>query len=120
MKTILIADDMAFSRAIIKTFISKLDIEVVGEAENGKDAVEKYKKLMPDIVTMDITMDGGDGIEALREIMQYNPEAVVFIISSTGSQKYKIDETMELGAKKVFKKPIEKDEFIHEIKKYID
>ena len=119
MKTMLIVDDVAVSRTVIKAFLSELDVKIIGEADGGKDAVEKYKKFMPDIVTMDIAMNDGDGLGALKEIMEYNPKATVILVSSLGGQKFHINEATELGAKKVFAKPLQKDLFITEIKKLL-
>ena len=68
MKRVLIVDDASFMRMSIKNMLANYDFEVVGEAENGVMAIEKYKELQPDIVTMDITMPEMDGLEALREI----------------------------------------------------
>ena len=120
MKTILIADDVAFSRDIIKIFIDGLDLEVAGEATNGIEAIAKYKRLKPDILTLDLNMHEMGGTEALKEILKFDPEAVVIIISSTGDQLNKISEVMKIGAKAVFTKPFEKEPFIEELKKYLD
>ena len=68
MKRVLIVDDASFMRMSIKNMLANYDFEIVGEAENGVMAIEKYKELQPDIVTMDITMPEMDGLEALREI----------------------------------------------------
>ena len=77
MAKILIVDDAAFMRMMIKNILIKEGYEVVGEAENGAQAVEKYKELSPDLVTMDITMPEKDGISALKEIMKINKVAKV-------------------------------------------
>src|SRR5690625_7886327 len=85
-KTVLIVDDAAFMRMMIKDILNKNDFEVVGEAENGVQAVEQYKELQPDLVTMDITMPEMDGIAALKEIKQMNPSAIVIMCSAMGQQ----------------------------------
>ena len=77
MAKILIVDDAAFMRMMIKNILIKEGYEVVGEAENGAQAVEKYKELTPDLVTMDITMPEMDGITAVKEIMKVNKGAKV-------------------------------------------
>ena len=120
MKTMLIVDDSDFMRALLKMLINDLDINVIGEAENGTIAVEKYKELSPDIVTMDIIMDeSGGGMRALKEIMEYDPNAVVVIISSSAGQKHMIEQAMELGAKAFFMKPVDKHKFAQEIKRLL-
>jgi two-component system chemotaxis response regulator CheY len=110
MKTMLIVDDSSYMRDVIKVFAGKLNIDVIGEAESGKDGVEQYIKLMPDIVILDLIMDDVDGLEALKKIRGHNPDAAVIMISSTAKQIDK--EATLLGAKKVFKKPIDKKEFM--------
>jgi len=100
----LIVDDSACSRAIIRHAVSKLDVKIVGEANNGKKGVELYLKLVPDIVTMDLAMHDGCGIEALKEIMSINNNASVIVISSIGRQEKVAAEATALGAKKVLDK----------------
>jgi len=112
MKTVLVVDDSAFMRNMIKKHISELDITVVGEAEDGKEAVAKYIEFKPDIVTLDLAMIDHDGIEALREIKQHDPEAKIVIVSSTTDQDSIIDEVNELGALAVLNKPIVKDDLV--------
>ena len=119
MKTVLIVDDVPVSRTVIEVNLKGLDVEVIGEAANGKEAVEKYVELDPDIVIMDIAMHEMNGIDALKAIMQYDPDAAVVIISSIGDQRFQIYEAMDAGAKAVLKKPIEKDKFIAEITKLL-
>lgn len=72
---ILVVDDAAFMRMMLKDILTKNDFEIVGEAEDGKKALEKYKELQPDLVTMDITMPEMDGIEAVKQIKNFDPEA---------------------------------------------
>jgi len=81
---ILIVDDAAFMRMMIKDILEKNDYEVVGEAQDGVEAVEKYKELSPDLVTLDITMPEKDGITALKEIMAEDPNAKVIMCSAMG------------------------------------
>ena len=78
---------------------------MVGEADSETGGGLKYKELMPDIVTMDLAMDDGDGIEAIREIMSHNPNANVIVVSSTAGQEPIVREAMELGAKAILSKP---------------
>ena len=79
MATILIVDDAAFMRMMIKDILSKNGYEVVGEAENGAKAIEKYKELNPDLVIMDITMPEVDGIQAVKEIKKVNSNSKIIM-----------------------------------------
>lgn len=85
---ILIVDDAAFMRMMIKDILSKNGYDVVGEAADGAQAVEKYKETQPDLVTMDITMPEMDGITALKEIKKLNPAAKVIMCSAMGSRRW--------------------------------
>lgn len=86
MSRILIVDDAAFMRMMLKDILEKNGYQVVGEASNGIKAIELYKKDRPDIVTMDITMPEMDGIEALKEIMSFDPKANIIMCSAMGQQ----------------------------------
>ena len=112
MKTVLVVDDSAFMRNSIIRHLSDCDIRVVGEAENGKIAVEKYIELKPDIVTLDLAMLDYDGIEALKDIKQHDPNAMVIVISSTTDQESVAAEAMALGAHTIINKPIIKDDLL--------
>ncbi|WP_117169699.1 response regulator [Paraliobacillus sediminis] len=113
---ILIVDDAAFMRMMIKDILSKNGFEVVGEAQDGVQAVEKYKELTPDLVTMDITMPEKDGIAALKEIKAINPDAVVLMCSAMGQQAMVID-AIQAGAKDFIVKPFQADRVIEAIQK---
>ncbi|HBI92519.1 MULTISPECIES: response regulator [Terrisporobacter] len=108
MKRVLIVDDAAFMRMTIKNMLSNYEYEIVGEAENGLEAVEKYKELSPDIVTMDITMPELDGIQALRMIKKLNPGASVVMVSALG-QEAKMKEAIIYGAKGFIVKPFKEE-----------
>jgi len=112
MKTVLIVDDSSFMRNIIKKHLDELDVTIVGEAGDGKEAVDKYKELNPDIVTLDLAMLDNDGIEALRVIREHDPNADVIIISSTTDQVTIVDQVTSLGACAIINKPIVKNELI--------
>jgi two-component system chemotaxis response regulator CheY len=115
---VLIVDDAAFMRMMIKDILSKNGYEVVGEACDGAQAVEKYKELTPDLVTMDITMPEMDGITALKEIKQLNPDAKIIMCSAMGQQAMVID-AIKAGAKDFIVKPFQADRVLEAIKKTI-
>ena len=98
MSKIMIVDEATFMRVTKKNRLKKSIHEVVGEAENGWVAVEKYKMLMPDIVTMDITMPEMDGLAALKEIIKLNQSARVIMVSAMGQEAMVRDAIMN-GAK---------------------
>ena len=116
MAKVLIVDDAAFMRISIKNMLTKNGYEVVGEAENGKIGVEKFKELSPDIVTMDITMPELSGLDALREIMKINAAAKVIMVSAMGQEAMVRDAIMS-GAKGFIVKPFKEDGIISAIQK---
>lgn len=113
---ILIVDDAAFMRMMIKDILSKNGFDVVGEAQDGSQAIEKYKELEPDLVTMDITMPEMDGITALKEIKKINPDAKIIMCSAMGQQAMVID-AIQAGAKDFIVKPFQADRVLEAIKK---
>lgn len=115
-KRILIVDDAAFMRMMIKEILSKNGFEVVGEASDGAQAVEKYKELSPDLITLDITMPEMDGISALKEIKKMDPNAKVIMCSAMGQQAMVID-AIQAGAKDFIVKPFQADRVIEAITK---
>ncbi len=115
-KRVLIVDDAAFMRMLLKDIITKAGFEVVGEASNGKEAVEKYKELKPDIVTMDITMPEMNGIEAVKEIKKIDPNANIIMVSAMGQQAMVI-EAIQAGAKDFIVKPFQPARVIEALKK---
>ncbi len=117
-QTVLIVDDAAFMRMMIKDILSKNGYDVVGEAQDGQEAVEKYKELQPDLVTMDITMPEMDGIAALKEIQGINGEAKVIMCSAMGQQAMVID-AIQAGAKDFIVKPFQADRVIEAISKVL-
>ena len=117
-KQILICDDAAFMRMMLKDILVKEGYEVVGEAVNGADGVEKYNSLKPDLVTMDITMPDMDGITALKAIKQCDPSAKVIMCSAMGQQAMVV-ESIQAGARDFIVKPFQKDRVIEAIKKVI-
>ena len=115
---ILIVDDAAFMRMMIKDILTKNDYEVVGEAENGLKAVEKYKELGPDLVLMDITMPELDGIQAVKQIKEFDPDAKVVMCSAMGQQAMVI-ESIQAGAKDFIVKPFQAERVIEAIQKVL-
>jgi len=109
-------DDAAFMRMMIKDILTKNDFEVVGEAADGIQAIEKYKELSPDLVTMDITMPEMDGITALKEIKTFDPAAKIIMCSAMGQQAMVID-AIQAGAKDFIVKPFQADRVIEAIQK---
>ena len=103
-KNILICDDAAFMRMMIKDILTKNGYNIVGEAENGAKAVEKYAELKPDLVLMDITMPEMDGIEALKKIKAADANASIIMCSAMGQQAMVI-ESIQSGAKDFIVKP---------------
>jgi two-component system chemotaxis response regulator CheY len=111
MKRVLVVDDAAFMRLSLKTILERNGFEVIGEAVNGRDAIEKYKILKPEIVTMDITMPDMDGIQALSEIIKIDSKANVVILSAMG-QEPRIREAITLGAKGFIVKPFKEENLV--------
>lgn len=104
MKRILIVDDAAFMRMMLKDILTKNGFEICGEACNGKDALEKYKELNPDLVTLDITMPDMDGLTALKELRIIDNDVRVIMCSAMGQQAMVI-EAIQNGAKDFIVKP---------------
>ncbi len=117
-KRILIVDDAAFMRMMIKDILSKNGYEVVGEAENGARAIEKFKELTPDLVIMDITMPEVDGIQAVKEIKKSNGEAKIIMCSAMGQQAMVI-ESIQAGARDFIVKPFQAERVLEAVKKVI-
>lgn len=113
---VLIVDDALFMRMMIRDILNKDGFDVVGEAENGVEAIEKYKELKPDIVTMDIVMPEMDGIEAVRQIMKSDPAAKVLMCSAMGQQPLVV-EALEAGAKDFIIKPFQPSKVIEAVEK---
>lgn len=116
---VLIVDDLAFIKLIIKDTLGKTGFEVAGEASNGVEAIEQYKRLHPDIVLMDITMPKMDGIQALQEIVKIDPQAKVIMCSALGQQKL-IIQSIQLGAKDFIVKPFKPERIVGAIKKALN
>lgn len=104
MPTVMIVDDALFMRVTIANMFKEWGFDVIGEASNGKQAVEKYRELQPDLVTMDVTMPVMSGLEAVKNIMPEFPDANIIMITALGKQKLVV-EAIEHGAKDFVTKP---------------
>jgi two-component system chemotaxis response regulator CheY len=113
---VLIVDDAAFMRMMIKDILKKNNFDVVGEAGDGAQAIDLYKELSPDLVTMDITMPEMDGITSLKEIKKHDPNAKVIMCSAMGQQAMVID-AIQAGAKDFIVKPFQADRVLEAINK---
>ena len=114
--TVLVCDDAIFMRTMISDILSQAGFEVVGEAESGVQAVDKYRQLKPDLVTMDIVMPDMGGIEAVREICKTDPDAKILMCSAMGQQALVI-EAIQAGAKDFVVKPFQQDRVLSAIEK---
>ncbi|MBQ9928065.1 MAG: response regulator [Lachnospiraceae bacterium] len=117
-KNILVVDDAAFMRMMIKDILTKNGYNVIGEAENGAKALEKYNELKPDLVLMDITMPEVDGIQALKNIKAADSGAMVIMCSAMGQQAMVI-EAIQGGAKDFIVKPFQPDRVLEAVKKVV-
>lgn len=117
-KNILICDDAAFMRMMIKDILTKNGYTVVGEAENGQIATEKYTELKPDLVLMDITMPEMDGIQALKKIKESDADAKVIMCSAMGQQSMVI-EAIQSGARDFIVKPFQPERVLEAVSKVV-
>ena len=117
-KNILICDDAAFMRMMIKDILSKNGYNIAGEAENRIKAIEKYNETKPDLVLMDITMPEMDGIQALKKIKEADANACVIMCSAMGQQAMVI-EAIQSGAKDFIVKPFQAERVLEAVKKVV-
>jgi two-component system chemotaxis response regulator CheY len=118
MAKIMICDDAAFMRMMIKDILTKNSYEIAAEAENGAVAVEKYSEAKPDLVLMDITMPDMDGIQALKKIKEIDPAANIIMCSAMGQQAMVI-EAIQSGAKDFIVKPFQAERVLEAVKKVV-
>lgn len=116
--TVLIVDDAIFMRTMIADILKQVDFEVVGEASNGNEAVQKYKELMPDLVTMDIVMPDMGGIDAVREIMKQDPNARILMCSAMGQQGLVV-EAIQAGARDFVVKPFQPSRVLEAVQRLL-
>ncbi len=121
MAKVLVVDDALFMRKMLSDILQKEGIEICGEAENGKEAIEKYQQLKPDLVTMDIVMpkiDEIDGIGAVKEIMKVESQAKIIMVSAMG-QHGLVVEAIQAGAKDFVTKPFQPSRVIEAVKRVL-
>jgi len=117
-KRILVVDDAAFMRMMLKNILTKNGYVAVGEAENGAVAVDKFTNLRPDLVTMDITMPEMDGITAVREILKIDAQAKIIMCSAMGQQAMVI-ESIQAGARDFIVKPFQPERVVEAVSKVL-
>ncbi len=117
-KRVLIVDDAVVMRMMIKGILSKNGYEIVGEAQNGVEAVEKYRSLIPDLVTMDMVMPEMDGITAVKQIVAGDPNARIIMCTSMGQQALVV-EAIQAGAKSFITKPFQPPKILETIQKVL-
>lgn len=113
-KLILVADDAAFMRKMIRMTLSEVSLNNIVEAKDGVEAVDLFKEKHPDLVLLDITMEKKTGLEALAEIMQADPEARVIMCTAIGQQQTVMD-ALALGACDYVIKPFQKDKLVEAV-----
>ncbi len=117
-KTLLVTDDAAIIRAKIKEVAMSVGWTIVGEAKNGKEAVEKYAQLRPMVMTVDLVMPEYDGIYALREVLALDPNAKVVVISAIG-QKHILKDAFQIGAADFVVKPFDKAILVKTLEQFV-
>ena len=118
MATVLIVDDASFMRGSLRFIVEFGGHKVVGMAKDGTEALKLFKRMKPDVVTLDILMKGMDGISVLKGIMDEDPEAKVIMVTALG-QEEKQDEARSLGASGYIRKPFKQTEIVDEIKRVL-
>jgi two-component system chemotaxis response regulator CheY len=116
-KTLVVTDDAAIIRQKVKEAARSAGWEIVGEARNGKEAIERYLELRPTLITIDLVMPEYDGIYALREIMTADPNAKVIVVSAIG-QKSVLQDAFRLGAVDFIVKPFDKQALIKTLEQF--
>ncbi len=116
--TVLVCDDAIFMRTMITDILTQAGYEVVGEAESGSQAVDKYRQLKPDLVTMDIVMPDMGGIEAVRAICKEYPDAKILMCSAMGQQALVV-EAIQAGAKDFVVKPFQPSRVLEAVQRML-
>ena len=116
--TVLICDDAIFMRTMIGDILRQAGFQVVGEAENGQQAIDKYRTLRPDFVTMDIVMPEMGGIDAVKEIIREDPQAKILMCSAMGQQALVV-EAIQAGAKDFVVKPFQPSRVLEAVQRVL-
>jgi len=116
--TVLVCDDALFMRTMVKDILTQAGFTIVGEAENGKRAVEQYAALKPDLVTMDIIMPEMGGIEAVKKIIETDPQARILMCSAMGQQAL-VSEAIAAGAKDFVVKPFQPSRVLEAVQRVL-
>lgn len=117
-RRVLIVDDAVVMRMMIKGILAKSGFDIVGEAQNGVEAVEKYVELRPDLVTMDVVMPEMDGIAAVKQILNHDPSARIVMCTSMGQQALVV-EAIQAGAKSFITKPFQPPKIVETLNKVL-
>ncbi|MHA2000455.1 MAG: response regulator [Promethearchaeota archaeon] len=118
-KTIVITDDASFMRKILSKILIQQNYEIIGQADSANAGIEAYKRLHPDLITMDICMPNKSGLEAIHEIIDFDPDAKILVVSALG-QELLVMEAIEAGAKDFVVKPFKKEEIIDCVRKILE
>jgi len=116
---VLVVDDARIMRNIIKKTLMESQKYNLLEASDGEDAIEMYKKIKPDLVTMDITMDNKNGVDAAREILDYDARAKIIMVTALGQEKL-LSECVQMGIKDYIVKPFTKERILSAVAKALD
>ena len=119
-KKILIADDSRVAAHLLGEIVESIEgCEIVDNARSGEQAIEMYKQYQPDLVTMDLSMPGIGGMEAIRQIMEIDAAAKIVVVSSLGGAQDKLLEALEAGALSVISKPFDETKAVNIFKKLL-
>jgi len=116
--TVLVCDDAAFMRAMLSDILTQAGLDVIGQAESGTEAVEKFRELRPELVTMDLLMPGLGGIDAVREIVAIDPNARVLMCSAMGQQSLVL-EALQAGARDFVVKPFQPSRVLEAVERVL-
>ena len=118
LKTVLICDDAVFMRTMLADILTQAGFAVIGQAKTGAEAVERYRELKPDLVTMDIVMPDMGGIDAVKEITKEYPDAKILMCSAMGQQSLVI-EAIQAGARDFIVKPFQPSRVLEAVQRVL-